>query len=61
MLLDARGIGAVVETVSVTTESLFSDGTCAGLNEQVVNAADVEQLKLTLLENVPGAGEMSRV
>ena len=52
-ILADRGTGAVIEIVSVTTESPLPDCTCVGLKAHVVSAGRVEQLKLTLPENVP--------
>ena len=60
-LLEARELGGFVETVIVTAESPLPDGTCVGLNEQVVNAGRPEQVKVTLPGKVAVVGETSKV
>src|SRR5258708_3433445 len=57
--LSERGMAAVVVRVRVTSESPLPDSTWVGLKVQVVNAGRREQLKLTLLGNVPVVGETS--
>jgi hypothetical protein len=59
--LSELAIGAVVETVIVTTESPFPTGTCVGLKVHVVSAGNVEHTKVTLLGNVPVVGERSKL